>query len=236
MSNSIEYCQSVISKPYKSALMLEGLTLDKYKLLTKECTTMEEKYEEAVGVDKEVWAEKLKILQKLEEERKAVEKKEQEKQKAKAKQKKLDDLQKKREKEERDATKKLWKEQKKKEKAVKAVESSKGKDSVKVVEAVLVNEERRTDEDTEGEKLEASKEKALQKLKEKHDGKHKVSEPTVSTAGGGKKQKCSTKSMSMMVESGEDDVPGPSKKSKVKVMGPVENEEELERNKHCIRC
>ncbi|SJL05230.1 uncharacterized protein ARMOST_08596 [Armillaria ostoyae] len=101
---------------------------------------------------------------------------------------------------------------------------------------MLVNEERGTDGDTEREKSEASKEKALQKLKEKHNGKWKALEPTVSTAGEGKKRKWPTKSMSMMEESGEDGIPGSSKKTKVEVTGPAENKEELQGNKYCVQC
>ncbi|SJL03615.1 uncharacterized protein ARMOST_06972 [Armillaria ostoyae] len=43
-------------------------------------------------------------------------------------------------------------------------------------------------------------------------------------------------SSSMVAESEEEGVPGPSKKMKVEIMGPTENEEELEENKHCIQC
>ncbi|PBK77850.1 hypothetical protein ARMSODRAFT_968143 [Armillaria solidipes] len=96
-------------------------------------------------------------------------------------------------------------------KAVKVMESGKGKSVVKVVEAALVSEEKGMDGDTEGEKLEATKEKALQQLKEKHNGKQKPSEP-------------------VRVESREEGILGPSKKTKIEVTGSVKNEEKLQGN------
>ncbi|SJL03614.1 uncharacterized protein ARMOST_06971 [Armillaria ostoyae] len=107
MSNSIEYHQSATPKPYESTLMLEGLTLDQYKLLTEECAAIEEKYEEALGVyeewkaikAKEVQLEKLKAdkeAQKAAEEKKKEKERQvailKEKQEAKDKQKKLHEL------------------------------------------------------------------------------------------------------------------------------------------------
>ncbi|SJL06598.1 uncharacterized protein ARMOST_09940 [Armillaria ostoyae] len=258
MSNSVEYCQSATPKPYESAPMPEGLTSEQYKVFTEEHAAAEEKYEEAIGaydewkaakvkeaqleklkVDKEVQAEKLKKLQELEEEWKVAEKKEQEKQaallkekqEAEDKQKKLDEL--KKAKEEKEAAKRLRKEQKKVEKAVKAAESSKGKGTA--VAAELLREERETDTDTEGEQSEASKAKALQKLREKQDGKWKAMAPAVSTAEKNKKRKQATKSTSI-VESEAEEVPGPSKRVKMEVSGPVEDEEELKGNKRCMHC
>ncbi|SJL12780.1 uncharacterized protein ARMOST_16211 [Armillaria ostoyae] len=232
--------------------MPEGLTLEQYKVFTEERAAAEEKYEEAVGAhdewkaakakeawleklkaDKEVQVEKLKKLQELEEERKVVEKKEQEKQavllkekqEAKDKQKKLDEL--KKAKEEKEA--------KKAEKATKAAESGKGKDAAAAAE--LLREERGTDADTEGEQSEASKAKALQKLREKRDGKRKATAPAVSTMEKNKKRKWATKSTSI-VESKAEEVPGPSKRVKTEVSGPVEGEEELKGNNsaHCFVC
>ncbi|PBK71763.1 hypothetical protein ARMSODRAFT_1016753 [Armillaria solidipes] len=239
MSNSVEYRQSATPKPYESTLTPEGLTSEQYKVFAEERATMEEKYEEAVGaheewkaakakearleklkVDKEVQAEKLKKLQKLEEEWKTAEKKEQERQaallkerqEAEDKQKKLDEL---------------------KKKAEKAAES--GKDKGAAVAAKLLREERGTDVDTEGEQSEASKAKALQKLREKQDGKRKATAPAVSTAEKNKKRKRATKSASV-VESEAEEVPGPSKRVKAEVSGPAEGEEELSGNKRCMRC
>ncbi|PBK60068.1 hypothetical protein ARMSODRAFT_982622 [Armillaria solidipes] len=77
-----------------------------------------------------------------------------------------DDLKKKKKKKEKDAAKKVQKEQKKTEKVVKAVESDKGKGTAKVMEAALVDEEKRMDVDTKRETLETSKEKAFKKLRE----------------------------------------------------------------------
>ncbi|PBK71391.1 hypothetical protein ARMSODRAFT_1017292 [Armillaria solidipes] len=242
MSNSIKYPQSATPEPYKSTLTPEGLTSEQYKVFTEERATAEEKYEEAVGahdewkaaktkeawleklkMDKEAQAEKLKNLQKLEEEQKAAEKKEQEKQEAEDKQKKLDELKKAKEamdvmvekKKKKDdlkkKEKKLCKEKKKKEKVAAAAESGKG--DANAAEVVLVDE-RETNGDTEGEKSEASKKKAFQRLKEKCDGKCKALEP----AG-------------IVVESKEEDILGPSKKTKVESMGPTENEEELKGNR-----
>ncbi|PBK73733.1 hypothetical protein ARMSODRAFT_1015263 [Armillaria solidipes] len=240
MSNSVEYHQSATPKPYESTLMPEGLTSEQYKVFTKECAAVEEKYEETVGAhdewkaakvkearleklkaDKEVQVEKLKKLQELEEEQKAAEKKEQEKQvallkerqEAKDKQKKLDEL--------------------KKKKAEKVAESSKGKGVAAA--AKLLREERGTDTDTEGEQSEASKVKALQNLREKQDGKQKVMAPAVSTMEKNKKRKWATKSMSV-VESKAEEVPGPSKRVKAEVSGPTEGEEELSGNKRCMHC
>ncbi|PBK73765.1 hypothetical protein ARMSODRAFT_972142 [Armillaria solidipes] len=223
MSNTIKHCQSATPESYESVPTLEGLTSDQYKLLTEEHTATEEKYEEAVGAHDEWKAAKAKEVDEKEYLRLADLK---QKVDAMAK-KKQDDLQKKKVKDNKDAVKRLQKELKKKEKAVKAVESDKGKGAAKAVETMLVSEERGTDGDTEGEKLEASKEKALQKLKEKHNRKQKVLEPTVSTVGEGKKRKQPMKSTSVVEESREDGVLRPSKKAEVEVTGPAENVKEL---------
>ncbi|PBK71800.1 hypothetical protein ARMSODRAFT_973371 [Armillaria solidipes] len=79
------------------------------------------------------------------------------------------------------------------------------------------------------EKLE-EEQKVKEKWQVKHNGKRKVSEPAVSTVGEGKKRKCPTKSVSVMAESGEEGVPGPSKKAKMEIIGPMENKEELQGN------
>ncbi|SJL05179.1 uncharacterized protein ARMOST_08547 [Armillaria ostoyae] len=175
-------------------------------------------------LDKKAQLDKLQVLQKAEEERKAAEarKKEEERQAAL--------LKKKKEKEEKKAAKKQRKEQKK---AEKAAESDKGKDVVAAAE--LLREERGMDADTKGDQSEASKAKALQKLREKQDGKRKATAPTVSTAEKNKKRKRATKSVSI-VESEAEEVPGPSKRVKAEVSGPTEGEEELKGNRRCMRC
>ncbi|SJL04334.1 uncharacterized protein ARMOST_07700 [Armillaria ostoyae] len=209
---------------------------------------------EKLKVDKEAQVEKLKVLQKKEEERKAAEEKKKEeerhaailrvKQEAKAKQKKLAAL--KAEKEAADAMaekkkkddlkkeeKRLRKEQKKVEKAVKATDttgSKKGKAAAKAVESALVNEEKGTDVDTEGELLEGAKEKALKKLKEVRDGKRKATVPV------GPKRKRATKSTSVVEESDGESRPGPSKRMKAEVLRPAEGEEEFNGSKRCMRC
>ncbi|SJL00829.1 uncharacterized protein ARMOST_04143 [Armillaria ostoyae] len=260
MSNSTEYRLSASPEPYETAPTPEGLSFEEYKLLTDERTAVEEKYAEAVGahkawktakakearlakleLDKKARLDKLQVLQKAEEERKAVEarKKEEERQAAllkeqqdAAEKKKKDDLRKK-EKEEKEAAKKQRKEQKKAEKAAKAAESDKGKDAAAAAE--LLREERGTDADTEGEQSEASEAKALQKLREKRDSKRKATVPAVSTAEKNKKRKRATKSASV-VESGTEEVPGPSKRVKAEVSGPAEGEEELKGNRRCMCC
>ncbi|SJL16827.1 uncharacterized protein ARMOST_20356 [Armillaria ostoyae] len=217
---------------------------------------VKEAWLEKLMVDKEARVEKLKSLQKLEEEQKVAEEKKmeeerqaailKEKQEAEEKPKELDELKakeiadvaakKKQDDLKKREEKKLQKEQKKKEKAAKA---GKGNGAVRTVEAALVDKEKGMDGDTEGEKSEATKEKALQKLREKCDRKQKASESAVSTVGGGgggKKQKCPMESSSVVAESKEEGVPGPSKKMKVEVTGPAENEKELEGNKYCIWC
>ncbi|PBK77865.1 hypothetical protein ARMSODRAFT_1010505 [Armillaria solidipes] len=105
------------------------------------------------------------------------------------------------------------------------MKSSKGKGAVKAVEVVLVNEEKGTDADTEGEMLEALKKKALQKLKEKRDGKQKA------TASVGPKRKPATKSTSVVEESDGEGRPGPSKRMKTEVLGPAKGEKEFNDNK-----
>ncbi|KAK0449947.1 hypothetical protein EV421DRAFT_1732176 [Armillaria borealis] len=253
MSNSVEYHLSATPKPYESALTLEGLTLEQYKVFTEERAAVEEKYEEAIRahdvwktakakeawleklkVDKEVQAEKLKVLQKEEEEQKAAEekKKEEERQVAILKEqqdamekKKKDDLKKKEEK------KRLRKEQKKAEKLEKAMESSKGKGAA----AELLREEKGVDADTKEEMLESLKKKALKKLKKIWDRKWKATVPAVTTVEKNKKRKQVAKSASVM-ESEVEEIPGPSKRVKMEVSGPMEGEEELKSNKRCIHC
>ncbi|SJL04359.1 uncharacterized protein ARMOST_07725 [Armillaria ostoyae] len=175
MSSSIEYRHSVTPEPYEPAPMPPELTFEEYEVLVSEQASTEENYLAAMGtheewkvekvkearleklkVDREAWAEKLKVLQKKEEEWKAEEKRQadekehlwsadlQQKADATAK-KQQDELQKKKEKEEKKAAKKQRKEQKKVEKAMK---SRKGKGVVAAVE--LLREERGMDVDTEG--------------------------------------------------------------------------------------
>ncbi|KAK0455152.1 hypothetical protein EV421DRAFT_1730171 [Armillaria borealis] len=220
---------------YESALMPVGLTSDEYRLLTEECTAVEEKYKKAIRahevwkaakakeawleklrVDKETPAEKLKDLQKKEEEQKAAEEKKKkeerqaailkEKQEAMEKQKELDKL-------------KAKEEQKKVEKATKAMESGKG--AVEAMEAALVHEERGTDADTKGEMSEGAKKKTLKKLKEICDGKQRVMVPVRP------KRKWAPKSTSVVEESDGESRPGPSKRVKTEVSGSMEGEEEL---------
>ncbi|PBK67352.1 hypothetical protein ARMSODRAFT_1020832 [Armillaria solidipes] len=258
MSNPTEYCLSISPEPYETAPTPEGLTFEEYKLLTNERTATEEKYAEAVGahevwkttkakeaqlakleLDKKVWSDKLKVLQKAEEQKAAeARKKEKERQAALLKEqqdaadkKKKDDLRK--EKEEKEAAKKQRKEQKKVEKAAKAMESSKGKSMAAAAE--LLREEKGTDADIEEEMSESSKEKALKKLKEIWDGKRKAMAPTVSTTEKDKKRKRVTQSMSV-VESEVEEIPGPSKRVKTEISGPVEGEKELKGNKRCMHC
>ncbi|KAK0437493.1 hypothetical protein EV421DRAFT_1907243 [Armillaria borealis] len=138
--------------------------------------------------------------------------------------KKKNDL--KKEKEEKEAVKRLRKEQRKAEKAMKAAESSKGKGAEKAAEAVLIEEEKGADADTKEEQSEASKAKALQKLREKWDGKRKATAPTVSTVEKNKKRK-----LGYQVRQ-----PGPSKRVKAEVSGPTGGQEELVGNKRCMRC
>ncbi|KAK0430001.1 hypothetical protein EV421DRAFT_1913564 [Armillaria borealis] len=97
MSNSVEYHLSATPEPYESAPTPEGLTSEQYKVFTEEHVATEDKYEEAIGackvwkaakakevwleklkVDKEARAEKLKVLQKEEEEWKVAEEKKKE--------------------------------------------------------------------------------------------------------------------------------------------------------------
>ncbi|KAK0429706.1 hypothetical protein EV421DRAFT_1745170 [Armillaria borealis] len=217
MSSSIEYCCSVTPKPYKAALMPAEITVV-YKVLVNKWAFIEKKYVETMERHKE-WKvvetkkaceEKLRMSWELKQQEEATE------------EKKQDDLKKKEE--EKDATKKLRKKQKKKEKAVKAIGSGKGGETAAAVE--LLREERRTDADTKGEQSEALKEKVLQKLKEKQDGKQKTMELTVSTVKKNKKRKRATKSVSV-VESDVKEVPGSSEKVKAKISGPMEGEGEF---------
>ncbi len=134
--------------------------------------------------------------------------------------KRKDDLEKK---EKKDAVRKLRKEQKKQEKAKKATESSR---LPNVVE--LLREEKETDGDSEGELLEVSKAHALQHLKEKCEGKWRVTDSIVSTVEV-RKRKQPTKSASV-VDSGEEGVADISKRVKLEVMGPTKGEDEFLRN------
>ncbi len=53
MSMPIEYCDSVTPEPYVSALTPPSLTLEEYKALAIEQSTMEEKYDEAINKHEE---------------------------------------------------------------------------------------------------------------------------------------------------------------------------------------
>ncbi len=123
-------------------------------------------------------------------------------------------------KERKEAAKKLRKEQKKKEKAAKAAES------VRLLDAAeLLREEKGTDGDSEGELSEASRVRARQYLREKHDGKRRAVEPGVSSMEG-RKRKQATKSASI-VDSGEEGVAGSSKRVKLEITGPAEGKDEF---------
>ncbi|SJL07241.1 uncharacterized protein ARMOST_10584 [Armillaria ostoyae] len=243
MSFSIEYCHSVTPKLYEPTPTPPELTFEEYKVLMSEQASVEENdsvamgvheewkvvkakeaYLEKLKVDKEAQAEKLKVLQKKKEEQKAEEKwqvdeKEclqladlQQKADATVK-KKQDDLQKKKEKEEKEAVKR----------------------AEEAAAAELLREEKEMDVDTKEEMSESSKENALKKLKEIWDRKQKVMAPAVSTVEKNKKRKRATKSASV-VESEAEEVPGPSKRVKMEVSGPVEGEEELSGSKRCMHC
>ncbi|SJL00111.1 uncharacterized protein ARMOST_03423 [Armillaria ostoyae] len=264
MSSANECHHSVTLKLYEPAPSPPELTFEEYEVFVSERASAEQRYSEAMGAHEEwkvEWAkeaqlEKLKAdkeARKKEEERKVAEKKKEEekqaailraKQEAEDKQKKLAAL--KAEKEAADATaekkkkddlkkeeKRLRKKKKKMEKAVKAmdtVRSEKDKAAAKAAESALVNEEKGTDVDTERELSEGVKEKALKKLKEVRDGKQKA------TAPAGPKRKCATKSASVVEESDGESRPGPRKRVKVEVLGPVEGEEEFNGSKRCMCC
>ncbi|KAK0439307.1 hypothetical protein EV421DRAFT_1905969 [Armillaria borealis] len=267
MSSSIKYHCSITPEPYEPALTPPELTFEEYKVLVNERASAEEKYSAAMGVHEE-WkvekakeareeklrmgweaqkakvdalreaAEKKKELEQLAEEKQLADERELQRlamlkqEKEAADKKKQDNLKKKKE------EKKLRKEQKKAEKAVKAVESGKG--AVEAMEATLVHEERGTDADTEGEMSEGAKKKALKKLKEIRDGKQRATAPV------GPKRKWAPKSASVVEESDGESRPGPSKRVKTEVSGPMEGEEELIGNKRsseksicghtCSRC
>ncbi len=139
--------------------------------------------------------------------------------------KKKDDLEKK---EKKDAARKLRKEQKKPEKSKKVTESS----GLLDVAELLLQEEKGTNGDSEGELSEASKVHALQQLKEKHEGKQRVMESAGSTVEV-RKRKQPTKSASV-VDSREEGVAGTSKKVKLEVTGPVESKDEFLGTSRCF--
>ncbi|KAK0437056.1 hypothetical protein EV421DRAFT_1978720 [Armillaria borealis] len=239
MLNSTEYCLSATPEPYESAPMLESLTSEQYKIFTEERTAMEEKYEEAIGAhevwkaakakeawleklraDKEARAEKLKILQKEEEEWKVAEEKRKEeekhtailkeKQEAEEKRKELDRL---------------------KVKEVADAAEKKKQDDLKKKKDEKKLEEKGTDVDTKGEMSEGAKKKALKKLKEIRDGKRKATAPV------GPKRKRAPKSASVVEESEGGSKPGPSKRVKMEISGPAEGEEMIGNNSaHCFAC
>ncbi|PBK70295.1 hypothetical protein ARMSODRAFT_974267 [Armillaria solidipes] len=177
--------------------MPEDLTAEEYKALTVEWVAVEERYDEAV-LKEEAWAAKLEALKQQELERE----KEWLQLVAEEQQWQLDLVK---------------KEQKKAEKAVKAVESGKGKAAAKDMEAALVDEKKGTDVDTKRKRSEDSKKKALKKLKE-------WAAPTAP------KRKCATKSTSVVEKSDGESRPSPSKRVKAVVSGPVESEEEFNSN------
>ncbi|PBK72209.1 hypothetical protein ARMSODRAFT_1016181 [Armillaria solidipes] len=88
---------------------------------------------------------------------------------------------------------------------MKAAESGKEEAAAKTVEAALIDEEKETDVDTKGEKLE-------------------VPAPV------GPKRKWATKFSSVVEDSDKEGMPGPSKKVKVEVSGPTEGKEEFSGN------
>ncbi|KAK0421504.1 hypothetical protein EV421DRAFT_1917343, partial [Armillaria borealis] len=237
MSSSIEYRCSVTPEPYEPTLMPPELTFKEYKVLVNEWASVEENYSVAIGAheewkvekakeaceeklrtDQEAWKAKVDALREAAKKKKELEQVAEEKWLADEKELQCLAIKKKEE-------KKLRKEQKKAEKAAKAMESGKG-----AAEATLVHEERGTDADTEGEMSEGAKKKALKKLKEIHDGKQRATAPM------GPKRKRAPKSTSVVEESDGESRPGPSKRVKTEVSGPVEGEEELIGNKRCMRC
>ncbi|KAK0431140.1 hypothetical protein EV421DRAFT_1912170 [Armillaria borealis] len=240
MSSANEYHCSVTPEQYEPAPSPPELTFEEYEVFISERASMEERYLEAVGAHEE-WKKKKEEWKAVEEKKKEEERQGvilREKQEAEEKQRKLDEL-KKAEKEAADGAaekkrkndlkeqKRLQKEQTKAEKVAKAAEtmgSEKGKAAATAAEATLVEEERGMDVDTEGEKSEASKEKALKKLKEIRDGKWKATVPT------GPKRKWATKSTSVVEESDGENRPDPSKRVKVEISGPAEGEDEFTGN------
>ncbi|KAK0431703.1 hypothetical protein EV421DRAFT_1742862 [Armillaria borealis] len=166
-------------------------------------------YEEKSKLNWEAWTGKIEALKQQKIEWKVeVKKKEKQKQAANLREKQ----------EEKEAInavakKQLQKEKKEKKDKKKTVKSERKiaesdirKKAVETTKATLIQEEQKTDGNTEGEISEASKEKVLQKLKEKHNRKQKTLELTVSTTGEDKKRKQPTKSISMLAESREEEV------------------------------
>ncbi len=105
--------------------------------------------------------------------------------------------------------------------------SSGDKEEKKDTEVILVEKEKRMNEDNEREKSEASKERALQKLKEIYDGKQRMMESVVPTVEKSKRKQ--TIKFSRVVESGEEGAPGPNKRIKLEMIGPMEGKEEFVR-------
>ncbi len=120
------------------------------------------------------------------------------------------------------------KEKKEKKKAKAVMESGSEREVRKVAEIALAEEEKGTDGNTKGEKPGISKERALQKLKEVHNGKQRVTAPAVTTVETNKRKQAPKSSS--VVESREEGTSGPSKWVKLEVMGPAQGEEEFMRN------
>ncbi|PBK71787.1 hypothetical protein ARMSODRAFT_973361 [Armillaria solidipes] len=216
MSSANEYCCSITPEPYEPAPTPFKLTFEEYKVLVSaheewKVAKGKEAHEEKLRMDQEAQKAKVEAL------RQAAEKKKEDEWLAEEKwladEKELQYL----------AEVKQQKE---------AVEKKKHNDLKKKKEKKKLrkDKERGTDGDTEREKSEASKEKALKRLKEKQDSKWKATVPA------GPKRKHATKSSSMVADSDKEGMPGPSKKMRTEISGPAEGEEEFGGNKHCMWC
>ncbi|PBK60427.1 hypothetical protein ARMSODRAFT_1026471 [Armillaria solidipes] len=230
MSSSNKYHLSMTPRPYELAPTPKDLTAKEYKTLTIEQAAAEERYDEAVSKykkwkaakAKEAWAEKLRLkeetwaakLEALRQQELAkkewlwLEAMEQQQQLDLAKKEQEEAMEQKKQDnlKKKKEEKKLKKEQKKVEKATKAIESRKGKAAVKAMEAALVSKER---------------------------GRYSKQKATVHM---GPKRKQTTKSASVVKDSDKKGRPGPSKKVKVEISGPMEGEEEFSGNKKCMHC
>ncbi|KAK0446613.1 hypothetical protein EV421DRAFT_1901466 [Armillaria borealis] len=247
MLNSTEYCLSTSPEPYKTALTLEGLMSEEYKLLTNECAATEEKYVEAIRaheawkaakakeawlakleLDKKAQSDKLKALQKVEEEQKVAEAKKKEKKKqiallkkkqeAEGKQKKLDEL--------------------KAKKIVDAMKKKKQDDlKKKKKEKKLQKEQKKAEKAAKAmESEKGATEVAEVALVNEEKGMDVDTEREMSEAMApiGPKRKQALKSASVVEESDGEGRSGLSKRVKMKVSGPMEGEEEL--IERCMCC